>query len=180
MKNYITGSTLRRLTISAMLLAVALLLPFAVGQIPQLGKALLPMHLPVLLCGFICGGPWGLVVGFVTPLLRNVLFHHPEIYPTGIAMAFELATYGAVSGFLYRVLPKKTIYIYVSLLSAMLAGRIVWGCVTYALTFAGDSPLGLAAFWGQAFVTAAPGIIIQVILIPIIVMALRRARMIAE
>ena len=104
---------LKKLVLAGVFLALCLLLPFVTGQIPQIGAALSPMHIPVLLCGFVCGWPYGLVVGFVAPLLRFMLFGMPPIFPTGIAMAFELAAYGALTGILYRLLPKKTPYIYV-------------------------------------------------------------------
>ena len=121
---------IRRLAFSGVFLALALALPFLTGQIPQIGSALSPMHIPVLLCGFVCGWPWGLAVGFVAPLLRTALFGMPPIL-TSVAMAFELAAYGACSGALYRLLPKRTPYLYVSLLAAMVLGRIVWGCLLY-------------------------------------------------
>ena len=116
----------RKLVYSALCLALCLVLPFLIGQIPQIGQMLSPMHIPVLLCGFLCGWPWGLAVGFIAPLLRSVLFHMPAMYPGAISMAFELATYGAVSGLLYHLLPKKNGYIYVALIVAMLCGRVVW------------------------------------------------------
>lgn len=97
----------KKITFAGMFLALALLLPFLTGQIPQIGNALSPMHIPVLLCGFVCGGPLGLVVGFIAPLLRYMLFGMPPIFPTGIAMAFELAIYGLAAGLLYKRLPKK-------------------------------------------------------------------------
>ena len=85
----------RKLTLSALFLALGLVLPLITGQIPQIGKMLLPMHIPVLLCGMVCGWPYGLAVGAVMPLLRGLLFGMPVLYPTGIGMAFELAAYGA-------------------------------------------------------------------------------------
>ena len=123
---------LRRLVYSALFLALALVLPFLTGQIPQIGSALSPMHIPVLLCGFVCGWPWGLAVGFIAPLLRHLLFGMPPLI-TAIAMAFELAAYGAVTGLLYRLLPKRPGYIYVSLVSAMVLGRVVWGCARFVI-----------------------------------------------
>ena len=108
MSNSSTSGSLqvRRLTYSALCLALAIVLPFLTGQIPQIGSALCPMHIPVLLCGFLCGWPWGLAVGFIAPLLRSVMFGMPPMFPTALAMAFELAVYGGVSGFLYRKFPK--------------------------------------------------------------------------
>lgn len=123
----------RRMTYSALCLALALVLPFLTGQIPQIGSALCPMHLPVLLCGFLCGWPWGLAVGFIAPLLRSVIFGMPPMIPTALAMAFELATYGALAGFLYRKFPKTIPGIYASLLIAMICGRLVWGVVRLIL-----------------------------------------------
>ena len=96
-----------RLTYAALYLALALVLPFLTGQIPQIGSMLCPMHIPVLLCGFICGWPYGLVTGLIAPVLRSFLFGMPQLYPTAIAMTFELAAYGAVSGMLYHLMPKK-------------------------------------------------------------------------
>ena len=98
------------------------------GQIPQIGSMLLPMHIPVLLCGLVCGWQYGAVVGFVAPLLRSVLFGMPPMYPVAIAMAFELLTYGLVIGLVYRRLAKKGLAgVYAALLTAMAAGRLVWG-----------------------------------------------------
>ena len=116
----------RKLTLSALFLALGLVLPLITGQIPQIGKMLLPMHIPVLLCGMVCGWPYGLAVGAVMPLLRGLLFGMPVLYPTGIGMAFELAAYGAVIGLLYAKLNKRGVAgVYMALVPAMLAGRAV-------------------------------------------------------
>lgn len=81
----------KRLVVSALMLALALVLPYFTGGIPAIGNLLLPMHLPVLLCGFLCGGPWGALVGFIAPLMRSVLTGgFPPMFPTALAMAFEL------------------------------------------------------------------------------------------
>ena len=167
-------SKLTRLIFSAMFLALALVLPFLTGQIPMFGKMLCPMHIPVLLCGFFCG-PWlGAAVGIIAPLLRSSLFGMPQLFPEGIAMCFELATYGFVSGMLYMCLPKKNGYIYVSLISAMLAGRIVWGAVRVLFYGVGHIPFGWMAFLSGAFINAVPGIVVQIILIPILVITLKK------
>ena len=163
-----------RMIFAAMFLALALVLPFLTGQIPQVGNALCPMHIPVLLCGFFCGPWYALAVGFIAPLLRFVLFSMPPIMPTGIAMCFELAAYGLISGLLYKLLPKKKPYIYVSLISAMLAGRIIWGAARVILYGLGKSDFGWAAFMSGAFLNAIPGIIVQIVLIPILVMVLEK------
>lgn len=162
--------------LAAMFLALALVLPFLTGQLQQLGNALCPMHIPVILCGFFCGPWYGLVVGFVAPLLRFVLFGMPPLVPIGIPMSFELAAYGMVVGILYRVLPKKKAYIYVALIGAMIAGRVIWGIVKVIMYGLGQSEFGWEAFLAGAFLNAIPGIIIQIVLIPILVMVLKKNR----
>jgi thiamine transporter ThiT len=160
--------------LAAMFLAVALVLPFLTGQIPQIGSALCPMHIPVLLCGFFCG-PWlAAIVGLIAPLLRFFLFTMPPIMPTGIAMCFELATYGLIAGLLYKLLPKKHIFVYVTLIVAMLAGRLVWGAARTVLYGLGKSEFGWMAFLSGAFINAVPGIILHIIIIPILVIALKK------
>ena len=158
------------LAISAMFLAVAFVLPFLTGQIQQIGNMLCPMHIPVILCGFICGGPWGMAVGFVAPLLRSLILGMPPMYPNAFAMAFELAVYGLMSCILYRLLPGKKGYIYLSLILSMIIGRLVWGAVQFACMGFDASRFGLAAFWAGAVANAIPGIILQIVLIPVVVM----------
>ena len=164
-----------RLALSAMLLAIGLVLPFLTGQIPEIGSMLSPMHIPVLLCGFICGPAWAAVVGAIAPLLRFALFGMPPLFPMGVAMCVELATYGAVSGALYHLLPRKPIHVYVSLIIAMLAGRIVWGIVRVVLSGVSGAAFTWAAFMAGAFTQAIPGIILHIVLIPVIVLALQKA-----
>ena len=161
--------------LSAMFLALALVLPLLTGQVQQLGNALCLIHIPVLLCGYFCGPWYAMAVGFAAPLLRFVIFGMPPLMPRGIAMSFELAAYGLVAGLLYGLLPKKKANIYVSLLCAMLAGRLVWGAVRTILYGLGKSEFGWAAFLAGAFTTAIPGIILQLVLIPLLVMALERS-----
>ena len=170
-----TNKNLRKLTYSAFFLALALVLPFLTGQVPEIGSMLCPMHIPTLLCGFICGWPWGLAVGFVAPLLRSVIFGMPMMVPA-IAMAFEMAVYGAMAGLLYRALPKKKWMIYVTLLCSMILGRLAWGCVQMVITGVQNTDFSLAIFFAGAVTNAIPGIILQIILIPVIVMALEKAK----
>lgn len=165
----------RDLTRAAVCLTLCMVLPFLTGQIPEVGSMLSPMHIPVLLAGFLCGPLWAVTVGAAAPLLRFFLFGMPPIFPTGLAMCFELAAYGLVSGVLYRLLPKKTVNIYVSLVTAMLAGRIVWGCVMVVLSGVSGAAFTWAAFLAAAFTNAIPGIIIHILLIPVLVLAVQRA-----
>lgn len=165
----------RKLVLSAFFMALGIVLPFLTGQIQQIGNMLLPMHIPVLLCGFICGWQYGLTVGLVTPLLRSAMFGMPPIMPTAAAMAVELAVYGLVTGILHAKLPKKIPYIYASLLGAMIAGRAAWGIVSIVLYGIMGNSFSMALFLSGAFLKAIPGIILQLILIPVIIIALKKA-----
>ena len=160
--------SVKNLVLGALFLALALVLPFFTGHIPQIGAMLCPMHLPILLAGFVCGGPVGAIVGFIAPLLRMVMFGMPPFY-VAIAMAFELLTYGLVSGIMYG-----------SLLTAMVAGRVVWGIVKVILSgIAADAgAFTFAAFISGALLNAIPGIVVQLILVPAVVVALQKAKLI--
>ncbi len=165
----------QKLVLSAMFLAVGMVLPFLTGQIPEVGKMLLPMHLPVMLCGLLCGGAYGAGVGFIMPLLRSLLFGMPVIYPNAVAMAFELCAYGFAIGFLYARMKKKTVLtVYLSLIPAMLAGRIVWGIAEVILLGLSGQSFAFTAFWAGAFATALPGILLQLLLIPSIMLTLQK------
>ena len=133
---------------------------------------LLPMHIPVLLCGFLCGWRWGLGVGLIAPLTRSFILGKPILFPNAVCMAFELGVYGLVSGLMHKLLPKKKAYIYVSLLTSMALGRILWGIVMAICMGIEGKAFTLGIFVTQAITSAIPGIIIQIILIPILVMAL--------
>ena len=166
---------IRRLTYAALYLAIAMVLPFVTGQIPEIGSALCPMHIPALLCGFMCGWPWGLAVGFIAPLLRSVIFGMPVMVPGAVAMAFELAVYGAVSGLLYRLLPRTKVNIYVTLIVSMIAGRVVWGIARLILAGLSGNSFTWALFIAGAVTNAIPGIILHIVLIPVLVMVMERA-----
>lgn len=168
---------IQKLVSSALCLGLCLVLPLLTGQIQQIGNMLLPMHIPVLLCGFLCGPLWGAVVGFIAPLLRYLIFGMPVIFPMGISMAFELGTYGLVSGLLYRLLPQKTSSIYLSLLGAMVSGRLVWGGVRFLLAGLTNTSFPFSMFIAGAITEAIPGIVIQLILIPVILMALKKSKL---
>lgn len=168
----------RRLTYAAICLALCMVLPFLIGQIPQVGQALSPMHIPVLLCGFLCGWPWGLAVGFIAPLLRSLLFGMPAFFPGACSMAFELAVYGAVTGLLYRWLPKKPGNVYVTLITAMIAGRLVWGAARFIFAGLQGTDFPFSAFLAGAVTNAVPGIVLHIVLVPLVVLALERAGLI--
>ena len=173
-------TSLVKTILSALFLALAFVMPFLTGQVPTIGNMLCPLHIPVLLCGFICGPAWGLAVGFIAPLLRSFILGMPPLFPTAFCMAFELAAYGAVAGLLYMLLPKKKIYIYASLLSAMIIGRIVWGAAMLLLMGISGGAFTFSAFLAGAFTNAIPGIIIQIVLIPVLVMILNNPKITRE
>ena len=173
-------SAILKLVYSAVCLALCMVLPFLTGQIPEIGSMLCPLHIPVLLAGFLCGPWWAMGVGFIAPALRYLLFGMPPLLPAGIPMMFELLVYGLVVGLLYRALPKKPGYVYVSLLSGMIAGRIVWGIAAVIVYGAMSKPFTWAAFFAGAVVNAIPGIILHIILVPVLVFALQKAKIIAK
>ena len=165
---------LLKMILSALFLALAYVMPFLTGQIPEIGSMLCPLHIPVLLCGFICGWPWGLAVGFIAPLFRSLTLGMPPFFPTAVCMAFELAAYGAVAGLMHKLLPRKKPYIYCSLLTAMIVGRLVWGTAMFICLGLSNGSFTFAAFLAGAFTNAIPGIILQIVLIPLLVILLDR------
>ena len=169
-----TRKNLLRLCFSAYLLSLALVLPFATGQIPKIGKMLCPMHIPVLICGFLCGPVYAGAVGAVAPIMRSLLFGMPKIFPDAPGMCVELMFYGLTSGLLHLILPKKKPFMYVSLISSMLTGRIAWGITRLIFLGVWKSPFGWKAFFVGGFINAMPGIIVQIILVPLLVMAIEK------
>ena len=170
---------IRKLTISAMLFALGLVLPFLTGQIPQIGSMLLPMHIPVFLCGLICGWKYGAMVGLLVPVVRSFLFGMPPMFPTAAAMAFELCTYGAVAGFVYF---RKGYFciksLYKAMVAAMIAGRVVWAGAMLLLMGLNGGVFTFEMFVAGAFLNAIPGIIAQLLLIPAVMVALGKTKLI--
>ena len=159
---------------SAFFLALSYVLPFLTGQIPAVGSMLCPMHLPILLCGFLCGWQWGLVVGFCVPLFRSLTLGMPVLFPMAVCMALELAAYGAISGLMHRLLPEKKGFIYASLLTAMVAGRVLWGCAMLICMNIKGLGFGLAAFLSGAVTGSVPGIVLQILVVPPLVVFLEK------
>ncbi len=168
-----------KLCYAAMCLALCLLLPFLTGQIPQIGNMLCPMHLPVLLAAYLCGPWWAAIVGLTAPILRNLMFGMPQ-FPTAGIMALEMATYGLIAGLLYLALAKKKRNIYLSLIAAMLAGRVIYGIASAIVMGVSGSTYSFGLFIAGAFTNAIPGIILQIVLIPILVMVLQKAKIIKD
>lgn len=165
-----------KLVLSGTFIALGIVLPFLTGQLQEIGNKLLPMHIPVMLCGFVCGGWYGLAVGFITPILRSLLFGMPIMFPVAVSMAFELAVYGLITGFIYQKKSKNTVSIYVSLITAMIAGRIVAGIINTILYGIQGNAYSVKMFMTGMFLNAIPGIILQLVLIPVIIMLLKKAK----
>lgn len=168
-----------KLIYTALCITLGLVLPQINKMVPvaNLGQILLPMHIPVLMSGFLCGLPYALFCGLILPLLNFVLTGMPPIYPVGLSMMLELATYGAVTALLYSLTKKNVI---VSLVGAMIAGRIVMGIANMILFGMAGKPYGFSVFLTSAFVTALPGIIIQLLVIPAILYALKKANLLTS
>lgn len=167
----------RQLVLTAMFIAIGVILPQTFHAIPNAGSIFLPMHIPVLVAGFVVGPLFGVLCGILTPILSHLIFGMPPAPMLG-QMICELATYGLVAGLLFRYLKieNQLLKIYATLIGAMLAGRLVYG-VLNALIFKAGS-YSLNAWLSAAFVTAIPGIIIQLILIPLLISRLQKAKLI--
>ena len=165
---------IKRMVLAALFIAIGMILPFVTAQVPSIGRMLLPMHIPVLLSGFVVGWPYGMAIGLILPLFRSFLLGMPPLFPTALAMTFELGAYGFLTGFLYEFLPKKSVYIYTNLIVSMLGGRLVWGIVSLFLYGLNNQTFSWQLFMGGAFLNAVPGIILQILVVPVIVIALER------
>ncbi len=161
------NNAIKKMILSSVLLALGMVLPLFTAQIKEIGDTLLPMHIPVMLCGLICGWQYGGFIGLILPFLRSVTFGMPTIYPQAVWMAVELCAYGAVIGIMYMILKKKNLLsIYISLITAMLVGRVVWGIAKTILLGVSGKTFTLTMFWVGGFADALPGIILQLLLIP--------------
>ena len=161
-----------KMILAGLFFSLSYVMPFLTGQIPEIGSMICPMHIPVLLCGFICGWPWGLAVGAIAPVFRSLTLGMPPLFPSAVCMAVELAAYGTVAALMHQILPRKKPFIYCSLISAMIVGRILWGASMLLCVGISGGAFTFAAFIAGAITNAIPGIIIQIALVPIIVMLL--------
>lgn len=162
-----------KLVLSAMFLAMGLLLPYITLNNPQLGQVMLLMHIPVLLCGVLVGPRYAIIVGALLPVTRSLLIGMPAMFPMAVSMSFELATYGLIIGLLYAKLPKSIPFLYASLIGAMIAGRLVWATAMVVISGLSDVNFSFGAFVGGGFLTALPGIILQLIVVPTIIVAFK-------
>ena len=172
-----TKHQINTMTLAAMFLGIGFVLPMFTSQIKEVGDTHLPMHIPVMLCGLICGRKYGLFVGLILPLLRGFIFGMPPLYPNAVWMAIELATYGFVIGFIYfRISHKNPSSVYISLIAAMILGRIAWGISKAVLMGLNGKVFTVSMFIAGGFIDAVPGIILQLVLIPLVMAMLNKRR----
>jgi len=177
---------LKKLVIAAVLIAVGLVLPFLTGQIQSIAKFISPMHIPALIAGLTLGPVYGAAVGFITPLLRNILFGMPPvIIPTALAMSFELCTYAVVTGLLYRQLLKVSALkkashlpaILISMIVAMILGRCVGGAAQAIMLGLNGKGYSFETFVAAYFTGTALGALIHLVIVPAVVIALEKAKL---
>jgi len=168
----------KKIVLSAMFISIGVILPICFHSIPGAGGVLLPMHIPVLMCGLLLGAPYGLICGILTPLLSSLLTGMPPMAVLP-GMMIELAVYGSVSGLTSHFLKidNELLRLYAALLSAMLLGRIAGGAVNALIFRAGDYSMQI--WMSTYFVTGLPGIVIQLGAIPSIVATMRKAKLVA-
>ena len=168
---------IKNISLTALFLALGFILPMLTGQIPAIGKALLPMHIPVFLCAFICGGRYGAGVGFVLPIFRSLIFSVPVMFPTAIAVAFEMAAYGIVAGILYGFSKKKSVAaLYGSMIFAMIVGRVVRCAAEFVLLDFFGSGFVWKVFVSGVLLNSIPGILLQLFVVPGVMIALKKAK----
>lgn len=181
---FMKKTNLLRLLITAVLLAVGMVLPLLLGQVQVLGQTISPLHIPVLICGLTCGAPYGVVLGFVLPLLRSLIFGMPPLVPVAVPMAFEMAVYGLLTGLLYPVFRRlfgnkmeNLLAILAAMLIAMVAGRLVGGAAKAIVMGLQSKAYTFDAFVAGYFVTTSVGAVIHLIVCPAVVVALEKAKL---
>lgn len=173
----------KKICLAAMFLVLGWILPVITGKIPEIGKMLLPMHIPVMLCGFLLGKWYGLSIGLITPITRAFFFSAPPLYPDALCMMFELATYGFVCGLMIKLFTKKLKWKYwigviLSLILAMLIGRVIWAFARMMCGLFDHKYFTFQLFLAGGFIKAWPGILAQFILIPLILTVLNKMNVI--
>ena len=177
------NTNLQKLMISAILLAVGIVLPFMIGQVQVLGQAISPMHIPALICGLTCGPVYGAAMGFILPLFRSLLFGFPPFPTNAVPMAFELMVYGLGTGLLYplfrKLLPMKNgkhlSAMLIAMVIAMILGRMAGGAAKAVVLGMQGKAYGFMVFITAYFINTTVGAVIHLIVIPVIVTALEKA-----
>lgn len=161
------------IVLTGIFIGMGILFPIMFNMIGMSGSVFLPMHIPVMLAGIVCGAFYGMTAGIVVPFISSFISGTPAIYPVAVYMAFELAAYGILCGLLSRRLG-----IILTLAISMIGGRLVLAVAQLILLGAAGRQFTLEGFITASFITAVPGIILQFVAVPVIVRALRKNRMI--
>ena len=171
-------SYVKKLVYSAVCAALCVILPMVLHPVQNAGSVFLPMHIPVLLCGLMCGWPFGLICGLLGPALSTLIATMPPVAVLP-SMMLECAAYGCVTGLMMRYIHTKhpTADLYISMVTAMILGRVLAGFANSLIFSPGTAPF---AWVTSSLVTGIPGIMIQLVLIPLVVYALTKARLLPE
>ncbi|MEZ5357892.1 MAG: ECF transporter S component [Candidatus Zixiibacteriota bacterium] len=155
---------------TALFLALSILFPIAFHQFGLGGRIFLPMHIPVLLAGAIVGPAAGFLTGLLAPSLSFMLTGMPPSYAVPL-MTCELVLYGIIMGYFYR---KLKLNIYVALILALIAGRIGFAAGLFLLGLVIELPYGVKEYFTGAVLAGLPGIAIQIVFIPPLVLSIVR------
>lgn len=166
--------TIKHMILASLFIALGIVLPFLTGSNQQLGSVFLLMHLPILIAGLVLGFKYGFLVGLITPILRSLLVGMPPLFPFAVTMMFELAAYGFLIGLFYKLLPKSPVYVYVSLIISLILGRIIFGIAAYIIYPLAGITFTFDQFIKAGFVTSLPGIAIQIVLVPLLFIYLKK------
>lgn len=165
---------IKYIVLSSLFIALGIVLPFLTGSNQQLGSVFLLMHIPTLIAGLVLGYKYGLIVGLITPILRSVVVGMPPLFPIALVMMFELGAYGFSIGLSHKFLPKHPVFVYVSLVIALLFGRIIWGLAASVIYPLGGMMFTFDKFIAAGFVVSLPGIAIQIVLVPLLYLYLKK------
>ena len=172
-------SSVKKITLCAISIALCVVLPSAFHVFGPVSSVLSPMHIPVLLCGLVCGWPYGAFCGIAGPLLSSAITSMPGLAYL-VHMVPELCVYGLVCGLLLKLVRTGNLYgdIYCALVPAMLLGRVAGGVVR-TLFMMGSGQSYTLALWVSAYlVQALPGIVLHLVLVPALVVVLTKAGLI--
>lgn len=176
------GFSIRNILLAMVFLALSIFLPKLCENVPGLESILLVAHIPIYLCGFVCGGPLGFAMGMVSPVLRSVIFGVPELYPDGVAFMFEYAFYGLLAGIFFDTFRcsmgnHRVAASYLALLVAMVGGRAVWGLVMLLIAlFSPTVGFSWDAFVYGAFTGELAAIVLHIVIVPGLVAQMRPSR----
>lgn len=171
-----TNQHIKDIALASLFTSLGIVLPFLTGSNQELGSVFLLMHIPTLIAGLVLGFKYGFLVGLITPFLRSILVGMPPLFPIALTMMFELSSYGLFIGLAYKLLPKRHFYVYVSLIISLVLGRVVWGLAAKLFYGLAGMVFTFDKFITAGFVTSLPGILIQIVLVPLLFLYLKRTK----